>query len=171
VNLNTDRIAELTTHLQMVGIQIDPQYRAECARLADNKGTRLRYFRRSGLTIDGIGESLWEAGFTLARPTANEVLDLLETVLRPNAQRSKGRSVKTADAAMVAEDRARSTRNRKFECPRCHQIARGTRSSDLLCGRCYATDGDIVQLVRVDPLPEEILLSALAIDGNCERAA
>ena len=65
----------------------------------------------------------------------------------------------TAKAVSAAEKRARSMRNRKFTCsdPECGQIARGTRGSSLICGICFSLYERIVFMVRVDPLPEEIV--------------
>lgn len=63
-------------------IAIDPMYAGECRRLAGDTRILKQYFsNRRGLSIDGIGELLWDQGYTYERPTCNEVLDLLEWVL------------------------------------------------------------------------------------------
>lgn len=62
----------------------------------------------------------------------------------------KAHPVSTAPTA--AEIRAaREARNRlkKFVCPNCGQIARGSRGSQLICGRCYLTDHAIHIMRRV----------------------
>lgn len=78
-------------------------------------------------------------------------------IKRKIAQWYKEREANTAAVeAEKAFDKARKNRQRKYQCPRCEQIARGTRSTLLLCGVCYEMDEVIVRLTRIDPLPEEI---------------
>lgn len=138
------------------GVRVDPLFAGECRQLFGNVGVRLRYCRKAGRTIDEVGELLWDRGFTTRRVSTVECLDLLETLFTPGAALTRvaqpsNRAIEKAAA------KARSTRLRKFECPDCHQIARGTRNSVLICGLCFQLQNEITHMVRVDPLPEEIL--------------
>lgn len=122
------------------GVRVDPLFAGECRRLFGNVGTRLRYCRKAGRTIDEIGELLWDRGFTTRRVSTVECLDLLETLFTPGVStlvaQPSNRAIERAAA------KARSTRLRKFECPDCHQIARGTRGSILICGLCFEMNNE-----------------------------
>ena len=63
------------------GIAIDPMYRGEIRRLAENPGIRMRYMRSGGMLLDDIGEALWDAGFTYRRVDCNEALEIVEAAL------------------------------------------------------------------------------------------
>jgi hypothetical protein len=152
-------------------LMIDPSYRAECARLADNAGIRMRYFRADGVGIETFAEILYDRGITAEHLDCVATLELLEGVMVTSLARDKrprGRKRTSKRETATAETKARKNRLRKFECPACHQIARGTRATDLICGRCYACDGELIALVRIDLLPEEILAAAA---NESERAA
>jgi hypothetical protein len=111
-----DSARAIRTLLSEFGLQIDPQYAGEVRRLFDNPGYRMRYQRASGLTVDRLGEMLWSRGITPRRLDCREVLDLLDTVLRPGTKRDSDSS----RAAMTAEEHAievrRKTRLRLYTC-------------------------------------------------------
>jgi len=162
-------------------------YRAEVARLFDSAGLRMRYVRKSGVSIDAFAELIWSRGITLRRLDCTETLDLLEMVFSPAPKPSK-RVKATSKGIDTAETRARKMRLRKLVCDGCGQIARGTRKSELICGVCHAAVihdvarflgslGDnptaailagllsgVSGMRRVDPLPEEILEQAAGIE-------
>jgi hypothetical protein len=161
VRLTIDDLKPVRQLLQHKRICIDPQYRGETARLAENRGVRMRYFAKQGLTIDELGEALWDAGFVAGdRPTCNDVLDFLEEFFAPTAPRTE--AVISKMALDVAEGNARKRRWRLFDCPKCGQIARGSRATLIDCGLCREMTGETVPMIRRDPLPEEVLESALA---------
>jgi len=165
--LAVDSIAPALAVLKKRRLCIDPMYAGECKRLFENAGVKINYFRRDGLTIDEAGEVLVDAGITVRRLDCREVLDLLDMLFapRPRVKRGRAHGRKVVDEA---ERKARTMRNRKYECPSCKQKARGTRSSSLVCGVCYEMDGEIIFLLRVDALPEEVLPQAA---GAMESAA
>jgi len=137
------------------GVRVDPLFPAECRQLFSNVGTRLRYCRKAGRTIDEVGELLWDRGFTSRRVSTVECLDLLETLFTPSIVH--GRAQPSNSAIERAAVKASKTRLLKFQCPDCQQIARGTRASLLICGLCFEMKSEITHMVRVDALPEEIL--------------
>jgi hypothetical protein len=104
------------------GLQIDEQYRGETARLMDNAAYRMKYQRANGLTVDSLGELLWERHVFSERPTCNDVLELLDNVLRPAISRTS--SADAGDRAIIAAaERAievrRHTRLRLYQCVGC----------------------------------------------------
>lgn len=162
---------ELRAILGTHGICRDAAYAGEIDRLMDRPGIRRRYQRRAGLTVDAIGELVWDRQLTDVRPTCREVLDMLESALTPAAgghPRGRKPSKRTVNDA---ERKARAMRLRKFVCESCNQLARGTRHSALICGLCYEMTGDVVKMRRVDPTPEEVLAMAQTREMAQERAA
>ena len=152
--------SEAVAHIKRVGIKIDPAFRGECERLADNAGVKRAFFRKSGQTIDGLAESLWDAGLTAERLGTVETLDLLESLLGRSNQCKRSPRTASKREALSAEQRARKMRLRKYQCPSCSQIVRGCRTTSVLCGICWGIEGKAVELVRVDSTPEEILEAA-----------
>jgi hypothetical protein len=146
--------------LDQHGICRDAAFAGEIDRLMDRRGIRLRYLRPAGLTVDAIGELLVDRRITDSRPTCREVLDMLELALTPAPIRPV-RVKASLRAVDAAEGKARTNRLRKFACPSCSQIARGTRCSVLACGLCYEMRGEVIMLRRVDPLPEEVIAMAM----------
>jgi hypothetical protein len=139
----------------------DPGFRGELRRLFENPGVRVRYCRRSGLSVDALAEMLWDRGFTTRRLLTIEVIDILEQLLAPAVMAARRRRSAGALTAIERDaQRAAKNRERKFQCPECHQIGRGSRASSFLCGVCYEMHQRIVAMLRVDPLPEEILQQA-----------
>jgi hypothetical protein len=139
----------------------DPEHRGELAQIFDGRGRALRFLRSAGVSLDRFGEILADRGVTSRRLSPAEVADLLSATFdsRPQAKVAKP---PTASALLRAEEKARTMRNRKFCCPECGQIARGTRNSVLICGVTYEMTGRVVTMLRVDPLPEEIAVIAAA---------
>ena len=137
----------------------DPHYRGELATIFDGRGRSLRYLRPRGVSLDQFGELLADRGITGRRLNPVELCDLLTLAFDTTNPPAKERKAPSARQVSDAEKRARSMRNRKFVCsdPECGQIARGTRGSSLICGICFSLYGRIVFMVRVDPLPEEII--------------
>ena len=119
----------------------------------------MNYYRPDGLTISELEESAWDAGLFNQRPNTPEFIDILDSQFTGFAYQEKHSPKKrvTRKAVDSAERKARAMRLRKFQCPECQQIARGTRLTELVCGICYAIGHSIVRLIRVDPLPEEVL--------------
>lgn len=64
---------------------------------------------------------------------------------------------KTKIKEVSALERAKTNRLRKYECPECHQIIRGTRLTSVICGRCHERLSRLIYLARVTPVPEELL--------------
>lgn len=168
---------------------IDPQYRGELARLFEHRGYRRLYYKRHGLTLDSFTEVLLDRGITRDRPTPNELLDYLDDLLFNRAERKKpGRKRATANTIDGMERHARVTRLRLYQCDRCGQKLRGTRETDVVCGRCLESAFEsiargiadalcdetiaeaamltvrecIQRMRRKDPLPEEILAQSFA---------
>jgi hypothetical protein len=151
--------------LKEFGLCLDRGFRGEINRLLELRGFRRAYLRkRHGLTVDAFAEIMWSRGITGRRLTCVETLDVLEMVLTPKAPRkSRRRAAEVLNEIEREAKRATENRQRKFSCPVCNQIARATRGGDLLCGRCFATDGAIVSMLRVSPFPEELLAQAAAV--------
>ena len=144
----------------------DSGYHGELVRLADNPGVRMNYFSANGITVDALAESLWSAGFTSRRLDCSETLELLDQLFT-RQPKSPARAKVPANALQ----RAKSNRNRLYQCNGCGQRFRGTRASDAICGRCFdawlATLPEEIQetvgsaiapfrFERKDLLPEEI---------------
>jgi hypothetical protein len=155
----TDNPAPLVRSLlHEVGIRIDPDFPGEVRWLFDgNKGLRLRYQRRSGLTLDQFGELLWSRGITATRPDVNQVTEMLERFLRPAAHDGtrKPKRVRARKAVLTAveleAERAKRNRLRKLVCEECGQIIRGVVGTEADCRRCHAP------FVRVDPTFNEVM--------------
>jgi hypothetical protein len=153
------------------GIRIDPRLRVECRQLFGNPGVRMNYQRPDGLTIDGVGELLVDRGFIRSGLSERDVLELLETLFAPQPKTRRARRPPRARAQTdAAVERARNKRLRKFECETCRQIARGGKNALLLCGLCYEMSGTVARMVRVDPLPEEIIAAEI-LAAESESAA
>jgi hypothetical protein len=45
--------------------------------------------------------------------------------------------------------------------PTARQIARASKNAALICGLCYEMSGTVARMVRVDPLPEEIIAAEI----------
>ena len=153
--------AAVRSLLAEFGLCIDPRLAGECRWLFENRSYRMKYQRTDGLTIDRFSEMLHDRGVTSDSLTEAETLDLLADVMRP-AKRAKGRERIDHEVIDLAASKATKMRLRKYQCETCGQIARGTRTSDLICGRCYGTDGTVTPMSRIDPLPEEINLQHAA---------
>jgi len=146
--------------LREFGLCLDFGFRGEIMRLLEVPGFRRAYFRKRGLTVDGLAEMLWDRRITGRRLSTAEVIDVLDLVLVVAGPRPRRRRRVEAVTEIEREaERAAKNRQRKFACPVCNQIARATRAADLLCGKCYSNDGAIVSMRRVEPLPEEILIA------------
>lgn len=103
----------------------------------------------------------WRLNGAVPRQEARELHrehfdELLSATFDPCATPAPKRREPSAKAVSRAVEKAKSNRQRKYECPECNQIARGTRHTLLICGLCHEMTGTIVRMVRVDPLPEEI---------------
>lgn len=142
----------------------DDEHRGELAQVFDGPGRRIRFLRRNGVSLDKFGEILVDQRVTSRRLTPAEVADLLSATFdsHPHAKTAKSQpSMKTLSRA---EAKARKMRSRKFACPECGQIVRGTRGTIVDCGLCREMYGRTVTMVRVDPLPEEIAAMAAAAE-------
>ena len=159
--IRDDWPAVVTEILKEYGLQKDPQYHGEMVRFFDRPDVKHRYYRRAGLTVDALGELIWDHGVTRERPTCNDVLELLEILfVNPAAVKQARRrraNTKTAETAIDREVRkAKGTRLRKYQCD-CGQIIQGTRKTDVICGPCFRINGITESMPRVTKLPEEIL--------------
>jgi hypothetical protein len=137
----------------------DPHHRGELQQVFDGRGRSLRYLRPRGVTLDTFGEILLDRGVTYRRLVPDEVHRLLVMSFDATV-RAVQRKEPTAKQITRAEQKARRNRNRLYQCPEsdCQQRARGTRHTSLICGLCYEMKaGKVVYLVRIDPLPEEIV--------------
>jgi hypothetical protein len=148
--------------LKEFGLCYDKAFHGEIARLLDLRGFRRAYLRkRHGLTVDAFAEMMWSRRITGRRLDCVETLDVLDMMLTVKAPRKSRRRASEVLGEIEREaKRATENRQRKFSCPVCNQIARATRAADLLCGRCYANDAALVAMVRMSPLPEELLAQA-----------
>lgn len=157
--LTCNSAAPVLAALRERGIRIDPLYAGECRQLFGNAGVRANYCRRGGLSVDDVSELLLDRGFVQARLDGRETLDMLEQLLQPAPRRRRRRrtTVRTVDHAVT---KATKMRMRKFQCPRCSQIARATTNAALLCGVCHEMHGELIPLSRIDPTPIELLESA-----------
>lgn len=185
MNWTTDSTSDVLRFLRAHRIAIDPSHRGECERLADDPYIRRYYFARNGCSLDSLGEALWDARYTHSRLTPGELLDALDSLFFGVAQdRAQGkrparkRATKQAEADAVK--RARAMRLRKFACPECEQIARASRNASLRCGLCLEMAlasappavvawfrDNAPAMVRVDPLPEEIMLASAMNAAEC----
>jgi hypothetical protein len=165
--LTKDPARDTVKLLSEVGLCHDPAYAGEIARLLELPGYRRRFSRRSGVTVDRLGELFYDRGLTLSRPTPDEVLCWLDEVLRPAAttKTRKGRRQASRSTINDAERHARVTRLRKFLCDACGQIARASTNTVLLCGLCHEMHGAVVPMRRVDPTVAEVLAQACEMGG------
>ena len=148
------------------GLQVDPQYAGEVARLFENRGYARLYRRSNGLTVDGLGELMYSRGVTLERATCREVLDFLDELLRatPKARKARGRKRVTRRAVSTIESeaqRAKGARSKKFVCTECGQIAYASKGAELACGRqaCRAIGAS---MVRVGLTFDEVMVQTYA---------
>lgn len=153
------------------GICIDPRFAGELRSIFENRGLRLTYQRRGGMTVDELAEFLWDHRFTARRLDEVETLDLLDHILRPQPKPFRRRRPRSAAAISADVAKARAKRLRKFVCERCGMIARASKNAILVCGLCLEMNGEINRLVRVDPLPEEIMTAEILAAEHQESAA
>ena len=176
-----------------LGLCSDPRYRGEIARLFDGRKPRATgRYRVTGATVDEFAERMADRGIVAERPTEREVLDWVETCLSPSPAKRGRRRGPTARGIDAEIDRARNVRSRRFTCGTCGQVSRGTRQTDVRCGRCIEaafqsiagaligviSDPRIIEAViatmrecippmmRTSPLPEELLETARELDGS-----
>lgn len=121
--LQTDRTRDLARLVHAKRVRIDPQYRGELVRLFDNPKARMAYFSKHGLTVDQLGEAIWDAGLTNERPSCDEVLELLERLFTPGAVRTKIARSEVRDALTEMQDeltreldKRRKDRWRQYRC-------------------------------------------------------
>lgn len=152
MNLQTDNMHELTRLIHAKRVRIDPQYRGELIRLFDNPRARMAYFSKTGLTVDQLGEAIWDARLSHERPTCDEVLELLERIFTPGAIRAKVARSEVRDALGEVQESLsrelevrRKNRWRVFECS-CFKSAKVRIAADVLppalaratCDQCGA---------------------------------
>lgn len=152
--------------LHEVGLCIDPDFPGEVRWLFDgNKGLRLRYQRRSGLTLDQFGEMLWTRGIVTERPDVNQVTEMLERFLRPAEHDGTRKAKRTRATKRVLSElereanRAKNARNKAFRCLECGRTrCNGAVSTcRVICGHCYEESGAIVFLTRTEKTFTEVL--------------
>jgi len=75
---------------------IDPMYAGELRRLREDPNVGKSYFSRRGMTVDELGEALWDHGFVHYRPDCNEVLHLINQIFTPSKLRRRREVVSIA---------------------------------------------------------------------------
>lgn len=88
VSWRVDDLSVVSALVHRKRVCMDPQYRGECEWLFGNDRARAAYYGRNGLTIDALGELLFDRGFVTERPAAGDVVDLLEALFRPTGSRA-----------------------------------------------------------------------------------
>jgi hypothetical protein len=149
-----DEVSPLLSTLREVKILSTGPYAGELRRLKENAGIRMRYFSRSGLSIDAIGEVLYSRGYLTERPTEREVLDLLDELF--STVTGPVRTAEEIDGAELenAFNKARRNRWRRWTCPSlCSSVRAGSLDLRIRCESC----GDL--LTRCDPTASEVTLS------------
>lgn len=121
--LACDDIREASRLIHKRRVRLDPRYRGELVTIFENPKTRMAYFGKRGLTIDELGEALWEAGIFHERPPERDVLELLDSLCTPGAVRVKvARSELRSELADMQESleielqKRRKDRWRVFRC-------------------------------------------------------
>lgn len=129
---------ELSRLVHAKRLRIDPQYRGELIRLFDNPKARMAYFSKHGLTVDQLGEAIWDAKLCHERPSCDDVLETLEDLFTPGVVRKIAGRLETAGIlGDVIEGFERELQVRKgnrwrlFEC-RCFQPAKIRATKDQL---------------------------------------
>lgn len=84
----TCSVRDLSRLVHAKRVRLDPQYRGELIRLFDNPRARMAYFSKHGLTVDALGEAMWDARLCDVRPTCDEVLTILENLFTPGPVRA-----------------------------------------------------------------------------------
>lgn len=131
-------IREISRLVHARRVSIDPLFRGELLRLFDNPRARMAYFSKHGLSVDDLGEAIWDAGMCVARPSPAEVLELLEQLFMPGVVRQAfGRSEVKAELSELQDeiqrelDVRRGNRWRSFECA-CFKSAKIRATKDEL---------------------------------------
>ena len=135
----------------------DPEHRGELAQLFDGGGRTRRYLRRSGVSLDGFGELLWDRGITGRRLTPDEVFRLLSLSFDcrgaklPNNPAGRRRRATRDVMPEIDKAAARAKRNRlrKSICSECGAI--GYASAIVNLEHCA------VRMLRVDPTFNEVM--------------
>src|SRR6478609_750978 len=79
----TAPISDLSRLVHKRRVRLDPLFRGELVRLFDNPRARIAYFSKRGLSVDDLGEAIWEAKLCTERPSPREVFDILENLFTP----------------------------------------------------------------------------------------
>lgn len=160
MQLTTDNIQPVEALIREKRICVDARFRGELSDYHAVGNIRASYFRRNGLTIDELGEALYDRGYVATRPTEREVLDLLDRIFTSRRSGSPRRDT-TADAIAAATERelqkARTTRNRLWTCACGKSSLRSARLDLLLtCGYCAArvvrTERTVTEIINDVPL-------------------
>jgi hypothetical protein len=133
-----DDIREASRLIHKRRVRLDPRYRGELVTMFENPKARMAYFGKRGLTVDELGEALWEAGIFHERPPERDVLELLDSLCTPGAVRAKvARSEIRSELADLQEslerelEVRRKNRWRVFECS-CLKSAKIRVAADVL---------------------------------------
>lgn len=146
----TCSVRDLSRLVHAKRVRLDPQYRGELVRLFDNPRARMAYFSKHGLTVDDLGEALWDARLCDIRPTCDEVLGILEQLFTPGPVRAAiSKSTVRAELSEIQDSLTRELETRRknrwrlFAC-RCFNSAKIRATKDELppalaraiCGEC-----------------------------------
>jgi hypothetical protein len=141
ITLLDDSTRKVSALLHRRRVAIDPQYRGECEWLFENERARRTFYGRKGLTVDQVGEALYDAQLVAQRPNCNDVLELLGELFRPAETRAVGctrrEAVEILGAHMEDLDRQIAVRlGNRWRSYRC-QCKRPIRvASDNFRGTC-----------------------------------
>lgn len=123
IPLACNDIREASRLIHKRRVRIDPRFRGELVTLFENPKARMAYFGKRGLTVDELGEALWQGGIFHERPSERDVLELLDSLCMPGAVRVKvARSEIRSELADLQESleielqKRRKDRWRQFRC-------------------------------------------------------
>ena len=110
----TCSVRDLSRLVHAKRVRLDPQFRGELVRLFDDKRARMAYFSKHGLTVDQLGEAMWDARLCDVRPTCDEVLGILENLFTPGPVRRKiGKSEVRDELAELHDSLSRELETRR----------------------------------------------------------
>lgn len=140
----------------------DVMHAGELARIFDGRGRRLRYLRRSGVSLDGFAELLYDRGITPERVDLHGVYELLDRSFDATGglpvRAARKRGGRKAAVRQIENDAARAKRNRlrKSVCVECGAI--GYSSAAVTLEHCG------VPMQRVDRTFSEVMEQVAACE-------
>lgn len=96
--LHLERAPYFRGLLRRSKVCIDPSFSGECRRLFEDESRRKSFVARRGMTLDSVGELLWDCGICDSRPGyPTEILEILDQVLDHEAVMQSSLTLKLAE--------------------------------------------------------------------------